>query len=48
VHAQPKKEGYSKPFDDSSCSKGGKGNKGKKKCGYYNHGFHPKYACMKK
>jgi hypothetical protein len=34
VHAKPKKEGYSKPFDDSSDSKGGKGKKGKTKCGY--------------
>jgi hypothetical protein len=26
-HANPKKEGYSKPFNDSSRSKGGKGRK---------------------
>jgi hypothetical protein len=48
VHAEPKKEGYSKPFDDSSGSKGGKGKKGKTKCGYCNHGYHPESACMKK
>jgi hypothetical protein len=48
AHAEPKKEGYSKPFNGSSCSKGGKGNKGKTKCGYCNCGYHPKSACMKK
>jgi hypothetical protein len=26
-HAKPKKEGYSKPFNDSLGSKGGKGKK---------------------
>jgi hypothetical protein len=29
AHAEPKKEGYSKPFNDSSGSKGGKRMKGK-------------------
>jgi hypothetical protein len=29
-HANPKKEGYSKPFNDASRSKGGKGGKGEK------------------
>jgi hypothetical protein len=29
-HANPKKEGYSKPFNDASGSKGGKGRKGEK------------------
>jgi hypothetical protein len=48
VHAEPKKEGYSKPFDDSSGSKGGKGKKGKTKCSYCNHGYHPESTCMKK
>ena len=33
VHAKPKKEGYSKPFDDSSGSKGGKGKR-RNKCGF--------------
>jgi hypothetical protein len=40
AHANPKKEGYSKPFDDASRSKGGKGRKGDK-CTYYHKGFHP-------
>jgi hypothetical protein len=30
AHGNPKKEGYSKPFNDSSRSKGGKGRKGEK------------------
>jgi hypothetical protein len=30
VHANPKKEGYSKPFIDASGSKGGNGRKGEK------------------
>jgi hypothetical protein len=34
-HAEPKKEGYSKPFNDSLGSKGGKGKKGQK-CTYCN------------
>jgi hypothetical protein len=46
AHEKPKKEGYSKPFNDSSGSKGGKSKQGKK-CGYNNHGNHPKSACMK-
>jgi hypothetical protein len=48
VHAKTKKEGYSKPFNDSSRSKGGKGKKGNTKCGYRNHSYHPKSTCMKK
>jgi hypothetical protein len=28
AYVEPKKEGYSKPFNDSSGSKGGKGKKG--------------------
>jgi hypothetical protein len=48
VHADPKKEGYSTPFDDSSGSKGSKGKKGKNNCGYCNHGYHPESTCMKK
>jgi hypothetical protein len=43
-HANPKKEGYSKPFNDASRSKGGKGRKGEK-CTYSHKGFHPK-SCM--
>jgi hypothetical protein len=46
AYAELNKEGYSKPFNDSSGSKGGKRNQGKK-CGYCNHGNHPKYVCMK-
>jgi hypothetical protein len=47
AHANPKKEGYSKPFNDASGSKGGKGRKGEK-CTYFHKGFHPEYACMQK
>jgi hypothetical protein len=39
-HANPKKEGYSKPFYDSSRSKGVKGRK-EGKCTYYRKGFLP-------
>jgi hypothetical protein len=46
-HENPKKEGYSKPFNDASRSKGGKGRKWEK-CTYYHKGFHPESACMKK
>jgi hypothetical protein len=41
----PKKEGYSKPFNDASGSKGGKGRKWDK-CTYYHKGFHPEFAFM--
>jgi hypothetical protein len=34
AHANPNKEGYSKPFNDASGSKGGKGRKGDK-CTYF-------------
>jgi hypothetical protein len=44
-HSNPKKEGYSKPFNDASISKGGKGRK-REKCTYFHKGFHPKDACM--
>jgi hypothetical protein len=47
AHANPKKEGYSKPFNDSSESKGGKGRKGEK-CSYFQRGFHLESACMQK
>jgi hypothetical protein len=47
VHESPKKEGSSKPFNDSSISKGGKGRKGEK-CIYCQQGFHPESACMQK
>jgi hypothetical protein len=46
-HANPKKEGYSKPFTDASRSKGGKGRKWEK-CTYYHKGFHPEFTCMHK
>jgi hypothetical protein len=46
-HANPNKEGYSKPFNDASGSKGGKGRKGEK-CTYFHKGFHPESACMQK
>jgi len=42
VHFEHKKEGNSKPYDDSSGSKGGNGNKGKSKCGYCNCDYHYK------
>jgi hypothetical protein len=47
THAHLKKEGYSKPFIDSSKSKGGKGRKGEK-CTYFHKGFHPESTCMHK
>jgi hypothetical protein len=47
AHANPKKEGYSKPFNDASRSKGGKGRKGDK-CTYCQKGFHPESTCIKK
>jgi hypothetical protein len=46
-HANMKREGHSKPFNDASKSKGGKGRKGEK-CTYFHKGFHPEYACMQK
>jgi hypothetical protein len=47
AHENSNKEGYSKPFNDASGSKGGKGRQGEK-CTYFHKGFHPKSACMKK
>jgi hypothetical protein len=47
MHVDPKKEGYSKPFNNSLGCKSGKRKKWKK-FGYCNHGNHSKYACMKK
>jgi hypothetical protein len=47
AHANPKKEGYSKPFNDAFKSKGGKGRKGEK-CTYCHKGFHQESACMQK
>jgi hypothetical protein len=47
AHANPKKEGYSKPFIDSFGSKGGKGRKGEK-CTYCRKVFLPEYSCMQK
>jgi hypothetical protein len=46
-HANPKREGYSKPFNNASGSKGGKGRKGEK-CTYFHKRFHPESTCMKK
>jgi hypothetical protein len=47
VHAEQKKEGYSKPFNDSSGSNSGKGKK-RQKCTYCNQIFHLESTCMKK
>jgi radical SAM superfamily enzyme len=47
AHENPKKEGYSKPFNDSLISKGGKGRK-EEKCTYCHKGFHTESACMQK
>jgi hypothetical protein len=44
-HENPKKEGYSKPFNDASRSNGEKGRKWKK-CTYFNKGFHPESTSM--
>jgi hypothetical protein len=46
VHADPKKEGYSKPFNDSYGFKSGKSKKGKN-FGYYNRKNHLESSCMK-
>jgi hypothetical protein len=46
-HAHTKKEGYTKPFNDASESKGEKGRKGEK-CTYCHKGFHSEYKCMQK
>jgi hypothetical protein len=46
-HTNTKKEWYSKPFNDASRSKGGKGRKGEK-CSYFHKGFHPEFTCMQK
>jgi hypothetical protein len=46
-HANPKKEGYSKPFNDASGSKGGKRKKGEK-CTYFHKGFHTESAYTQK
>eukprot|EP00253_Pinus_taeda_P016266 PITA_16266 len=43
----PKKEGYTKPFNDSSGSRNEKGKKGNR-YSYCQRGFHPKSSCMKK
>jgi hypothetical protein len=43
----PKKEGYTKPFNDSSGSRNEKGKKGNR-CTYCQRGFHPESSCMKK
>jgi hypothetical protein len=47
VHANPKKEGYSKTLNDSLGFKIGRGKKGQK-CTHYNHGLHLESSCMKK
>jgi hypothetical protein len=46
-HENPKKEWYSKPFNDASRSNGGKGRKGEKFT-YFHKVFHPESSCMKK
>jgi hypothetical protein len=46
-HANPKKEGYSKPFNNAFGSKGGTGRKGEKYT-YFHKVFHPKSSCMYK
>jgi hypothetical protein len=46
-HANPKKEGYSKPFTNVCRSKGGKRRKGEK-CTYFHKGFHTESACIQK
>jgi hypothetical protein len=38
---EKRKDSNFKAFYDSSISKGGKGKKGKTKCGNFNHGYHP-------
>lgn len=43
----PRKEGNPKPLDGSTSSKE-KDKKGKSKCSYCNHGYHPESSCMKK
>eukprot|EP00253_Pinus_taeda_P006200 PITA_06200 len=47
AHSHPKKEGYTKPFNDSSGSRNEKGKKGNR-CTYSQRGFHPESSCMKK
>jgi hypothetical protein len=47
AHENPKKEGYSKPFNDSSGSKRAKVTKGEK-CTYCHKGFHLEYPCRQK
>jgi hypothetical protein len=44
-HANPKKEWYSKPFNNFSRSKVGNGRKGEK-CTYFQRGFHLESTCM--
>jgi hypothetical protein len=52
LHPESKKEGYSKPFKDSSGSKYSSNSKGKKKkgkkCTYCNKPNHEESTCMKK
>jgi hypothetical protein len=52
LHPESKKEGYSKPFKDSSGSKDSSNSKGKKKkgkqCTYCNKLNHEESTCMKK
>eukprot|EP00253_Pinus_taeda_P002130 PITA_02130 len=47
AHSHPKKEGYTKPFNDFSGSRNEKGKKGNR-CTYCQRGFHPESSCMKK
>jgi hypothetical protein len=52
LHPESKKEGYSKPFKDSSGSKDSSNSKGKKnkgkQCTYCNKPNHEETTCMKK
>jgi hypothetical protein len=47
-HYEHKKEGNSKPFNDSSGSKGGNEKKGNSKSSYYNRDYHLESSCLKK
>jgi hypothetical protein len=48
AHANPKKEGYSKPFTDASGSKGGKGRKGENAHTAIKDSIQNLHACKKK
>ena len=48
LHPKSKKEGYSKPFKNSSGSKEKKKKKKGKKCTYYNKPNHEESTCLNK